>query len=84
MNGRERLRQWIDRSKLEDFEAAEQIGLHRAQLSHILNGIRRPGLDVALRIERATGIPVEAWAPIEQDETATASRAAAASRQVGR
>jgi plasmid maintenance system antidote protein VapI len=84
MNGRERLRQWIDRSKLDDYEAAHLIGLHPAQLSHILTGTRRPGLDVALRIERATGIHVEAWAPIERDTDADENHPVVATRRIGK
>lgn len=75
-NGRERLRQWIDRSKVDQTEAAGLIGMHPTQLSHILNDRRRPGLDTAVKIERATGIPVEAWVPLDDDESADVDRVA--------
>jgi transcriptional regulator with XRE-family HTH domain len=68
-NGRERLRQWIDRSKLNQLEAAQIIGVDHTQLSHILLGRRRPGLDTAVKIERATGITVEAWTPIDDGDS---------------
>jgi len=66
--GRERLRQWIDRSKVNQLEAAALIGIDHTQLSHILTGRRRPGLDTAVKIEQATGIVVEAWVPFGEDE----------------
>lgn len=70
-NGRERLRQWISRSKLTQLEAASVIGMDHTQLSHILMGRRRPGLDTAVKIEQATGIVVEAWVPFDADEQPT-------------
>lgn len=68
-SGRERLRQWITRSKLDQVEASRIIGMHPTQLSHILSGARRPGLDMAVKIEQATGIVVEAWVPFGKDDT---------------
>lgn len=65
--GRVRLRQWIDRSKLNQLEAAEVMGFDKTALNHILTGKRTPGLQNALKIERATGIPVEAWVPSVDD-----------------
>jgi transcriptional regulator with XRE-family HTH domain len=66
--GRERLAQWIERSRLNQLEAAKVIGIDPTQLSMVLNGKRRPGLDNAVKIEAATGIVVEAWVAIEDDE----------------
>ncbi len=68
--GRERLAQWIERSKLNQLEASIIIGIDPTQLSQILNGNRRPGLDNAVKIERRTGIVVEAWVPLADDEPA--------------
>lgn len=62
-SGRARLAQWIQRSKLNQIEASRVIGIHVTQLSQILAGNRRPGLDNAVKIETTTGIPVEAWVP---------------------
>lgn len=67
--GRERLAQWLQRAKVNQLEAAELIGIDKTQLSQILTGKRRPGLDNAIKIERATGIAVEAWVPLEEDKT---------------
>jgi len=68
LSGREFLEQWIDRSKLNQLEAAERIKIDPTQLNQILKGKRRPGLDNAILIERATGIPVEAWVPFEDGD----------------
>ncbi len=70
LSGRERLAQWIERSKLNQTEAAQIIGIDPTQLSQILTGKRRPGLDNAVKIEAKTGIVVEAWVPIADDDEA--------------
>ena len=59
--GRDRLREWMDRSKLNQTETAQLLGFDAVFLSQILNGHRRPGLDNAITIERVTGISVESW-----------------------
>lgn len=60
-SGRERLRDWIDRSKLNQREASEVLGCHDVVLSQWLSGARTPGLDNAHRIEDITGISTESW-----------------------
>lgn len=62
-SGRERLRQWLQRSKLKQGEAAGLLGFDRSYLSQILGGKRQPGLASAIKIERVSGVPVEAWLP---------------------
>lgn len=66
--GRERLALWLDRSHLNQLEGARIIGIDHTQLNQILSGRRRPGLDNAVRIQKATGIGVEAWVPLGDDE----------------
>ena len=70
VDGRTRLREWIDRSKMTDRAAAQLLGIHFTFLSQILNSgrDRSPSLKTAVRIERVTGIPVEAWMPTEVDD----------------
>lgn len=63
MDGRERLKRWLERSQINQREAARIIGIHFTHLSQILSGRRSPGLANAVVIERETGIPVEAWVP---------------------
>lgn len=60
-SGRTRLRDWIDRSKVNQNQAAEILGITPVFLSQILNGHREPGLATALRIEDVTGIAVRSW-----------------------
>jgi len=84
MNGRDRLAQWIERSKLTQFEAAGVIGLNHTHLSKIMNNERRPGLDAAIKIERATGIVVETWESIEDEAEATVCAAETGKRRLTR
>lgn len=70
LTGRERLALWIERSKLNQLEASHVIGIDPTQLNHILKGKRCPGLMNAVKIERATGIPVEDWVSSELGESA--------------
>jgi transcriptional regulator with XRE-family HTH domain len=41
---------------------AQDLRITESYLSQVLSGRRRPGLDIAVRIETLTGIPVSAWA----------------------
>jgi transcriptional regulator with XRE-family HTH domain len=50
-------------------QVAASIGIHKAYLSQILHGRRRPGLKNALKIERVTGIPASAWMPIDDGDS---------------
>lgn len=59
--GRARLRAWIERSKVKDYEAAALLTVHPVMLSQWLSGTRTPGLDSAVKIEQITGIPVGSW-----------------------
>ena len=49
-------------------EAAEHFGWHESFISQLINGVRVPGLENAVKIERETGIPVEAWLPTSVDK----------------
>jgi transcriptional regulator with XRE-family HTH domain len=60
-SGRERLRDWIDRSKVNQTQAARILGMTPVFLSQILNGDRTPGLANAVKIEDVTGIAVRSW-----------------------
>jgi hypothetical protein len=44
-------------------------------VSFLVNGKRTPGLTNALKIERLTGIPVEAWASSDLDDYEPATTA---------
>ena len=61
LNGRERLRQYLDRARLKHYELAEQLGITDSYLSQLLSGRRSPGRTNALKIEDVTGVPVRSW-----------------------
>lgn len=63
IHGRTQLREWIDRRCDSDRDAARLLDLDHTFLSQLLNGHRNPGLANAVKIERTTGISVEAWLP---------------------
>lgn len=60
-SGRERLRDWLDRSKVNQREGSEILGIHYVVLSQILSGDRKPSLETAVKIEDVTGIAAESW-----------------------
>ncbi len=80
-NARERLQLWIDRSKITQLETARLIDMDPTQLSQILSGKRRPGLDNAVKIQRITGIDPSAWVPSTPDGE---SEAVAAGSKIAR
>jgi transcriptional regulator with XRE-family HTH domain len=70
-SGAEQLKQWMHKRQFMQREAAEYFGWDETYVSQLVNGRRTPGLDNAIVIERKTGIPVEAWASIELDNSET-------------
>ena len=76
-SGANQLMDWMKRRGFTMTEAAEYFGWDLTFISKLVNGHRLPGLTNAIKIERETGIPVEAWMSSELDtasETASASR----------
>ncbi len=61
MSGRKRLREWIGRSKLNQREAADLLGITDVYLSQILCGERTPARENAILIEDVTGVSVRSW-----------------------
>ena len=58
----------MKRSKLTNqVEAARVIGIGYYLFNKLYLGVRLPGRDVAVQIERHTGIPVEAWTSTRMD-----------------
>lgn len=75
-SGRDQLRRWLERAHLTQREAARLLGMHFTSLSQILGQRERsPSLARAVRIERVTGIPVEAWMPTAVDAERTSQPA---------
>lgn len=64
---------WMERrwpgSNRPQREAAAHFGWDETFISMLRTGKRTPGLTNAIRLERETGIPVEAWVSSELDET---------------
>lgn len=90
-SGRQQLREWLDRAKLTQRAAAEILGVHYTFLSQILNEDnvgtdreRTPALATAVKFERVTGIPVEAWMPTTDDDKATVGVSPARKRRSGK
>lgn len=83
-SGREQLRAWMLRAKLTQRAAAKLLGMHYTFLSQILGSNRSPALGTAVKIERVTGVPVEAWVPTAVDDERKTAAARATKRSVHR
>lgn len=83
-SGPEQLRDWMRRRGFTQADAARYFGFNEPLVSRILNGTYNPGLKNAILLERLTGIPVEAWASSELDETVEAVAAAPAKRRLAK
>ncbi len=84
LTGRKRLREWIDRCRLTQVEAARLIGIHSVSLSQFLTGVRVPGLLSANRIEAATGISTHDWTLSSVSASADDSKPRAGKRKLGK
>lgn len=51
-------------------DAARYMEFEQPFISQLLSGVRSPGLANAIKIERFSGIPVEAWAASELADVA--------------
>lgn len=67
VNGRTRLKAWMEREGLNQRAAAKILKIHYTFLNKLLNHDRyeqrSPSMLTACRIERVTGIPMVAWLP---------------------
>ena len=59
--GAERLEAYRLKHGYKQYELADLLSLDEAHVSQILNGKRKPGLEIAVRIEDRTGVPAESW-----------------------
>lgn len=67
-SGANQLRDWITRrfpGVSPQRDAAQHFGWPEKYISLLVNGRQAPALVNAVKIERETGIPVEAWVPSE-------------------
>lgn len=70
-SGAEQFKDWMHRRFGHDSpqrDTAILFGWDRTFVSALIRGRRIPGLVNAIKIERETGIPVEAWAASELEE----------------
>lgn len=72
MSGAEQFKDWMRRRVFSQADAARYLAMEVPFISLLANGKRTPGLDNAIKLERMTGIPVEAWASTELDESLVA------------
>lgn len=70
-SGPEQLRDWMRRRGFTQADAARYLGWDQGNISVVLAGKRTLGLETALRVERLTGIPVEAWSEQESGKMET-------------
>jgi len=59
--GREQLISWLERTRHNQSELAEILRISRPVLSKFVKGHRRPTLELAVKIQDTTGVPVESW-----------------------
>lgn len=59
----EKLRLYLDSTKISQRAFAKAIGIHYSVVSRFLNGSVKPKLETALRIERETRgrVPASSW-----------------------
>lgn len=84
-SGAEQFTDWITRrwpnSKRPRRDAAEHFDWDETFISMLCRSVRKPGLDNAVKIERESGIPVQAWMSSELDESAESVGVAARKRK---
>lgn len=60
--GKNKLRKWMDREAVSVATMAKDLGVAASTVYALRAGTTKPGLGLAVKIEVATGIPVEYWA----------------------
>jgi transcriptional regulator with XRE-family HTH domain len=83
-SGASLLKDWMGRRRLNQAEAAQELGFHESFMSMLVNGHRAPSLDNALLIEEATGIPVKAWSSSRRDNSELVSADGARNRRINK
>ena len=74
------LRTWLNRSGHTQQAFSDKLGIHEAYVSFLVNGKRSPGLHLAVKISRLTGIPVESWMSLRADKAPIHAKRSAAQR----
>lgn len=73
-SAQEQLSDWMERRGLDQRSTAELLGMNETFVSKLMKGHRRPGLTNALKIQRMTGVSVEAWESSRLDTSDGRSR----------
>lgn len=73
-SGRDLLDAWRRRSKQNQRTLARALGITDGYLSQILGGIRRPKLELLLKIEAMTGVPVSSWAETKRGKSGKSTK----------
>lgn len=85
VSGAEQFKDWMKRRGFTQRETAAHFGWDETFISALVTEDerrrRRPGLTNAIRIERETGIPVEAWASSALDESEATTAGKSRKRQ---
>ena len=71
-SGPEQLIDWMRRRGFNQSDASRYLEMDQPHVSMLASGKRLPGLATAIKLERLTGIPVEAWAPTEINDSESA------------
>ena len=71
VDGRDQLDAWRLKRGFSQRDLADTLGCHETYVSQLLTRKRTPGLANAVRIERVTGIVVEAWLPKRRPKVAS-------------
>lgn len=73
---------WRRRSKQDQRTLARALGITDGYLSQILSGLRRPKLELLIKIEDLTGVPVSSWAELRRGRTGKSTKHSADSANV--
>lgn len=67
----EKLAKYLQETGVSQRSLAVELGVDASIISKLLSGATRPGLDLAIRIQRLTGgnVPAECWVPSVLPET---------------
>ena len=55
------------KKRLSQRQLANLVGVHPSYIALIELGLRKPSLDIALKLSRILGVPVEELFPVEED-----------------
>lgn len=74
LNSAAQLRGWLAKRRISQREGAALLQLDATYLNAILSNRRRPGLPLAVRLEKQTGVPANSWISPKDAMLATEGR----------